>query len=525
MRTLPNDKPFLPNHTTFALVFTALYGVALAFFMQYHELWFDETEPWLLALYSNSYTDLLTNKQFEGHPNLWYSLLYVITRFTDNLQALKITQWACALGFVFVFLRNAPFPRVTKLLICFGYYGLFEYGLISRLYAIELLTLFLICTFYPKRFTHWYGYVLLLILNAQTNLFGFLMSGVLGLLLLSEAFKIWKESPHWAPISTSQKIMGGFLWALGCGFSFWSMLRPVEPHKEFFPLTMPYYFFQSGTRLWQAFVPIPSFIVNFWNTSLLNNSKEIVLSGVLFLVIAGGLLGVKRLLYLFLLLFATLFFFFYLKFEGSLRHHAHYFIFTLAFYWIASFYQKEEHSSYPLLLQRFHLWTKKWFAKLLLVCAVLQVAAGVYALYIEVKYPFFPGKQVAEYLKTLPSHAIIVTEDEVTSSNITAYYGQPIFHLPNGNYRSFYVLNFLEDHNPRKFVLLDWAGAIAQQRQAPVIYISRNEIPYQWHTTPVILLKEYKGNYINTFSFFIYEIPPLPIPKKQITAEPPVGGL
>jgi hypothetical protein len=496
-----------------------LYAFLLAFFMQYHELWFDETEPWLLALYSDSYADLLYNKRFEGHPNLWYSLLFVVTRFTKNLIALKVTQWACAVGFVYVFLRNAPFSWAFKLLFCFGYYGLFEFGLISRLYAIELLTLYLICSYYPKRFTHWYGYIFLLVLNAQTNLFGFFMSGILGLLLFSEAFKIWKESPNWTSVSNVNKIAGTALWTLGCLFSFWSMLRPNESSGSFLTFLHPYYFFQSAARPWQAFVPIPSLVVNFWNTSLLKNAVEIPLSGLLFLVILAKLFSIRRIFLAALLLFFCMFLFFFLKMEGSIRHHSHYFIFTLAFFWISTYYLPKK----PLnsLFERLD----RLMPSLLTVCVFTQVLAGMYALYIEINYPFYPGKQVATFLKTLQPNTVILTEDAVTSSNIAAYYGQPLYHLPSGNYQSFYILNFWEDHAPRKFVLLDWATAIAQQNNAPVIFIFRYEIPYQWHAAPVKFLKAYKGDYINPYSFYIYEIQPLPLPKKQITAEPPVGGV
>ncbi|GAA4303737.1 hypothetical protein [Nibribacter koreensis] len=508
--------------TKFALAFTLLYACLLAFFMPYHELWFDETEPWLLALYSYSFTDLVSNKRFEGHPDLWYSLLFVVTRFTDNLNALKVTQWITAVGFVFVFLRNAPFSWAFKLLFCFGYYGLFEYGIISRLYAIELLTLFLVCTYYPKRFTHWYGYIFLLILNAQTNLFGFLLSGVLGLLLFSEAFKVWKESPQWAPLSMAHRIIGVGLWGLGCLYSFWSMLRPVEPHREFFPFQEAYYVFQSATRVWQSFFTVPQSHITFWNSSILKTSVEIPLSIILVLLIAAAFYQTKRLFFPLMLLFAFLMLFFSFKFEGAIRHHAHYFFYTLAFFWIRTFYPQGSANGLGYW-QRISQKASTWMPNVLLIFAFAQFVAGIKALQVDWKYPFYPGKDAAEFVKTLPASYMITIEDDVTASTISAYLGRPLFHLPNGNYTSFFRLNLLEGHAPRKFVLLDWAGVLAQQQKAPVIFISRFEIPIQWYATPVKLLRAFKGDYMNPYSYYVYEIPPMALPKKQITAEPPVG--
>ncbi|AMM51655.1 hypothetical protein TH61_11365 [Rufibacter sp. DG15C] len=514
----------LSKNTKLAGVFTLLYACLLAFFMQYHELWFDETEPWLLALYSDTYADLLYNKKFEGHPNLWYSLLFVVTRFTDNLNALKVTQWACAVAFIFVFLRKAPFSWAFKLLFCFGYYGLFEYGLISRLYAIELVTLFLICTFYPKRFTHWYGYIFLLVLNAQTNLFGFLISGVLGLLLFSEAFKLWKESPQWMPLPKGHQLAGIGLWGLGCLYSFWSMLRPVEPHREFFPFQKVYYVFQSATRIWQSFFTIPQSHVTFWNSSILKTSTEIPLSLLLLLFLVLAFYKNKRLLLPLLLLYSFLLLFFSFKFEGAIRHHAHYFFYALAFLWIKTFYP-EEPSSAPSRGQRLLQWVDSLIPKLFLFFALAQFIGGAKALYVDCKYPFYPGKDAAEFLQSLPASYTITIEDDVTASTISAYLGKPLWHLPNGNHSTFFRLNLLEGHAPRKFVLFDWASAMAQQQKAPVIFISRFEIPYQWHATPVKFLKAFKGDYMNPYSFYVYEIPPYPLPKQQITAEPPVGGV
>ncbi|MFB9864477.1 hypothetical protein [Rufibacter immobilis] len=522
MSILKQPNPLLRSlsrESSFALFFTLLYAMLLAWFMGFHELWFDETEPWLLALYSNSYAELLHNKRFEGHPNLWYSLLFVITKFTTNLQALKITQAAFAVGFVYVFLRHAPFSRLFRILFCFGYYGLFEYGLISRLYAIELFTLFLVCTFYPKRFTHWYLYLLLLVLLAQTNLFGFLMAGILGLLLFSEAFKLWKQTPHWAQISHLKKGVGILFWAAGCLFSLWSMVRPNETNASLLTYFHPYYFYQSAARVWQAFVPVPNFITTFWNTSLLRISLEIPLSAVLLTFLLVVFYRTKRLLFPLFLLFAALFVFFALKYEGSLRHHAHFFLYTLAFLWLKSYY--DQGSSPAQRLKPAPTWPSAAISFCLTVFAILQVVAGAYALATDWQKPFYPGKQTTQFLKTLPSNYVFATDEGVATSNITAYLGKPVYNLPTGNLKSFYTLDPNEVNDLRPYVLLDWAMALAQQKNAPVILICRSELPYTWAFSPARFIAQFRGNTITQFAFFLYQIDPLPFPKKQMTAEYP----
>ncbi|WP_205504106.1 hypothetical protein [Rufibacter psychrotolerans] len=498
--------------SSFALTFTFFYALILAWAMGFHELWFDETEPWLLALYSDSYSELLYNKRFEGHPNLWYSILFAVTSFTHDLRALQITQTVFAIGFVYLFLRYAPFPKLLKGMICFGYYGLFEYGIISRLYALEMFFLFLVCTFYSKRFSHWYLYIALLAILAQTNLFGFFMTGVLGLLLFSETFNVWKETPK-LPVSPARKFIGIAIWATGCLFSFWSMMRPNEIEASLLTFLHPYYFYQTIARIWQSFAPVPDLTTSFWNTSFLKTSVEIVLSALLLALLCAAFYRTKRLLLPLLLLFGALFFLFFLKFEGSMRHHGHYFVYTIALLWLRTYYVQSLIPHHPF----------KWADKILLPClylfGFLQVIAGAYALATDWKHPFFMGKEVAQYLKALPTGYILATDERVATSNITAYLGHPVYNLPTGNLASFYTLDPQEANDLRPIVLLDWAQALAQQKNTPVILVCRSELPYQWSSFPIEFLATFRGNSINRFAFYIYKVNPLPFPKKYMMAE------
>ncbi|KAA3436570.1 hypothetical protein [Rufibacter hautae] len=502
---------------SFAIGFTLLYGILLAWLMQNHEMWFDETEPWLLALYSDTYGELLYNKRFEGHPNLWYSLLFIITKFTSNLKVLQVTQGIFAVSFVFVFLSFSPFPKVFRLLVCFGYYGLFEYGILSRLYAIELFFLFLVCTFYPKRFSHWYWYLTLLVLLAQTNLFGFFMAGVLGLLLFSEALRIWKDSPNWEAPSFLQITAGAIILAAGYLFSLWSMVRPNETNESAFTQFHPYYLYQAAARVWQAFVPVPNFTTTFWNTSYLPTRYEILLSAIILVILCGVFYRTKRLLLSLFLLFFASFCLFVLKMEGSMRHHAHFFFFTIAFLWIKTYYTQTGISPSIPFQQKL----TPVFRALLVTAAFFQVIAGVYALALDWQHPFFVGKKVATFLRSLPPTYTLATDEGVVSSNITAYLGKPIYNLPKGNLKSFYTLDPNEVNDLRPYIILDWALALAQQRNTPVILVCRFELPYQWAFIPVEPMAIFRGDAITPFAFFVYKINPLTIAPKQMTAEYP----
>jgi len=113
--------------------------------MTHHGLWSDEAHSWNIAKSSNSYGDLLAHSRYEGHPPGWYSILWIITRFTHHVAWMQVVQWAIACSVAFLILFYSPFPMIIKVLIPFGYYFLFEYALFSRNYGIGVLLVCCIC--------------------------------------------------------------------------------------------------------------------------------------------------------------------------------------------------------------------------------------------------------------------------------------------------------------------------------------------------------------------------------------------
>ncbi|WP_210466256.1 hypothetical protein [Rufibacter roseolus] len=507
--------PPLSRNWSFATFFTLLYALLLAWLIQYHELWFDETEPWLLALYSDSYAELLQNKVYEGHPNLWYSLLFIVTRFTHDLLALQTAQLVFAVGFVFVFLRYAPFHWLLRVLFCFGYYGLFEYGTISRLYALELFTTFLICTLYTKRFSHWYLFLLVLVLNAQTHLFGLFFTGVLGLLLFSEAFGFWKDAQQLPAIPPLKKWMGLGLWAAGSLYSLYSIIRPSEGELVMLNL-------RSVTRPWQAFFPIPHFFVDFWNSyiltpTLLGYACEAILSVAIVTFVLRCFLPVKRLFLPLLGLFVLLAVFFAFKYMGSIRHFGHYFVFTLAFGWQLSYYQDTS----ALALISF-----KRLQQLLFLATFIQFGVGIHAVATDIRHPFHPAKQTAAYLKAkVPSTDLIALEDDIILSSVVAYYGKPILYLPTLTPSTFFQPDTPEENELTLYQLLDWAQALAQKENRRVVLVSSQEIDLNWYPYPVKLLSWLEEPNITHHFFYLYQIGPAPFPKADFVAGTPQDAL
>ena len=168
------------NYHYFAFVLFILLGIIGII---NHEMWRDELQAWLIAKNSGSLINLFQNFRYEGHPGLWFMILYYISRFTHNPVSMQFAHLLIASAAVFLFLKYSPFSKLQKLLFIFGYFPFYEYSIISRNYSLGMLFIFLFCTLYctKKNFLLLAGVIFLL---AQTNIFGLIIAIALSIFLL-----------------------------------------------------------------------------------------------------------------------------------------------------------------------------------------------------------------------------------------------------------------------------------------------------------------------------------------------------
>jgi hypothetical protein len=152
-----------------ALIATAAYLIVVSFLAFHHEVWRDEVRALNIAAASHSPVDLLRNLKNEGHPALWYLLLYLGNHITGSMLVLKPTALLIAAAAAYVLMRFAPFPAWQKVLFLLGQFPLYEYSVMCRNYGISMLLLFAAATVYRCRFTHPWRLAVLLALLANTN--------------------------------------------------------------------------------------------------------------------------------------------------------------------------------------------------------------------------------------------------------------------------------------------------------------------------------------------------------------------
>lgn len=150
--------------------------LASLFLFVIHEPWRDEAQPWLVA---RDAPNMFAELDSETHPALWYLIAFPLAKLGLPYVSLRIVHLAIVFAALCVFLLEAPFSRLEKWLYPFGYFVLYEYGTLTRNYAILLLVLYLIAATWRTRFEKPLLHGALLLLLTQTLAHGVLLAGVL----------------------------------------------------------------------------------------------------------------------------------------------------------------------------------------------------------------------------------------------------------------------------------------------------------------------------------------------------------
>lgn len=413
---------------------TYIYGLTLLYFIVslvgiiHHELWLDESQHWLLARDSNSFSDFMHNIRFEGHPILWDSLLFLITRFTHNPFGMQLLHILIATLTVFVFLRKAPFSKVFKALFIFGYFMIFEYDVISRNYILGILFLFLACSAFKDREKKFTLLCLYLALAANVHLiFAVVAIGMFSTLV----FERFINKP---PRVTSPRSVGYIVFTLGMAAVFF-LIAKTEGGWLFDTIKgIPWEekFTKGYISIFKGLITVPDFReIHFWSTNLLVNISKPV-AGIL------GLLAWLLPLFLFFRNRTILFFvyitligiqvFFFITQRAAVRFDGIAYLIIIMALWLENYSPAEKMVSAA--------WQNK---KAIVVYGILsiQFVSGITAYSMDYIYPFTAAKDVASFLKreNLENEKIVTLTCDGTM--ISPYLERKIYFLSENSEHSY----------------------------------------------------------------------------------------
>lgn len=395
------------------MVFFA-YLLVLGYTAAHHEPWGDELHSWNIAKGSAGFFDLIQNSRFEGHPPAWYTILWVISKFTHDFSWVQAIHAFIGALTVFAIIFLSPLPRFARLLLPFGYFFLYEYAVLSRNYAIAILAAVCICIILRRSFRFkWPLYYFLLLVMSNAHLLALVLAGCLHLYCL--LFTMEKKG----------SVKAAAVHVLAGALIFLPAVYFITPPSES-QLNVHFWMDRwklnniktSGQAPLRSFLPLPAWWkYNIWNTQFLLDAanKSIVLNFFVALVVVGMSLFIVRSNKKSLIIFVTnlllsLFISIAVFPLTSTRYAGFLFIGFVVSWWLFC---------YETPVSRINRW-------LVMALLFIQLIAGSIFVVQDIRYPFSNANKVTELMKQVPTGEKVVT-DYWALNAVSAFADRPLY--------------------------------------------------------------------------------------------------
>ena len=436
-----------------------------------HEMWRDELQAWMLAKASHSLPQLFHNMQYERHPRLWHSFLFVISRFTDNPMAMQFFHLLIATTTIFIVLKFSPFPRFIKALFVFGYFPFYEYAAISRNYAFGILFIVIFMALYPRRKQHYFLLAIVLFFMAQTNAFGLLFSICFAVILITEPLFDANFSMH--TVRNRRLIIPALIvFILAVFFSLLQIKSPAVGLNSLAEIKFkPFVLALSFETIWKSYVPVSNFSYHFWNTNVIGSG--VVRSFLAIVLLAGALaMFLKKPIVLFFYIIGTLgtlaIIYQYHAFK-YVRHSGHLFFFFIIALWLAYYWPETKNKA--RLLQHFANFGTRIYKPFVVIILLLQVVAGVSAGVMDWMHPFSASQQTAQYIKQKNLDRLYMIGDlSEPASAVCGHLGGKMYYPRRKQYGS-YIIYDEPNKNIRTRQVMQKALAVCEQRKEDILLV------------------------------------------------------
>ena len=151
---------FKKNWLNAIIIFT--YMITAVYMAQFHELWTDEAQSWLIAR-DSSIGRIFSYIRYEGTPPLWVLIIKVFISCgltVDKFYLLPIIFMS--LGLIFLYTKF-DIPWYIKILFPFTYFAFYQSAIVIRSYSLVLLGISMLFYYFPKRYENTYKYLLSLL--------------------------------------------------------------------------------------------------------------------------------------------------------------------------------------------------------------------------------------------------------------------------------------------------------------------------------------------------------------------------
>jgi len=424
-----------------------------------HEMWRDEAQAWLLAKDQTSLAGVIQASRYEKHPLGWFLVLFVLSRVIASPLIMQVFHLGLAALTAFLIFKYSPFSLVQKIFAVFGYTLLFEYGVISRNYALGVLCLFLFCALYPGFRDRPLVLSLPLFVMANTSVHALIVVMAIGLVLAVDILRRRALRTSWRSYAAiAVIILGGLLAYL--------QLRPLPDslydRSAAIHLELNLGLAQDVLKLIpRAFWPLPQITFHFWNSSILDGLALPFLGDALLalLVVVPAVFCLRKrppALMVYILGTSGLLAWFYLANTGFARHRGWLFIVFLAALWLAGV-RREGEAGAEAASARARPRGKLLNGWLMVVFSA-QFAAGLFAVGMDLVHPFSQSRNVARIIQAKGYERLpIVADVDYVASPVSGYLGRRMYYPRAGRLGSYVVWDVRRLSVVKPWLMLTWA--------------------------------------------------------------------
>ncbi len=380
-----------------------------------HVMWRDEWQAWLLAVDGKpGLGELIRRMGYEGHPMLWHLLLWIAGQVWPDPLAMKLIHAAIATASVYLILACAPASRAVRILICLGYFFLFEYSVVSRNYGLGALFLIAFAALRGAKPGALVAQATCLAIACQANVYA---------VIISIALSLW-SAQQWSVDGrryAKRFVAAAVILALGIGLAVLQLIG--SPDREFrvaeFDPSL-HRWMQMTMGFWNCAIPLPTIRRDWWNSNILETWTNpyvppypLVCLGLMFMVASLWLFmsrrGIRTLWIhgtLGLLAFGTMFY------PGFIRHQGHFYVLFLLAWWLG--YERNAKVD----------WRSRGFVAIFSI----QALAGVVVSTLDCLMPFSASREVARFIDERFPDAVLIGHVDNAGTPIAGVRGKAIYY-------------------------------------------------------------------------------------------------
>lgn len=432
--------------------------LAVVFFVScHHEMWRDEAHCLYVALSADSLWQLPYAVKNEGHPIIWYFILWLGYQAIHTPVILKIVSVAVGFIAVLIFFRLSPFPVWFKILFLLSFLPFYEYTVMARNYGISMLLFFWFSSLYNKKHEKPFMLAFVLMLLANTNIHSTIFVCLLAVFWVYEAVFIEKYSDK--PLSSSKQLIFPLgLVFLGLLFA----IVTVIPDRNSIVLQA------SGVSITSVLSALLQTIIHpgTFFTEVFAGVPPAARDLLIF-VFAAGLLVSPMAGFLLLVGAVGLGLFFSIGYSGALRHQGIFFLYVITLYWIVSLNIREKKDFAPFFMPLFNI---VLYGVIPIVLSVHIVGSYKYII-TDVTKKMSSSKDFGAFLRENKQFhdAIIIGEPDIRLESLPYYAINRIFVPRNNKFANFIKLTLENKQDLSLGELHTLARSLSTKEQKPVL--------------------------------------------------------